>query len=266
MQRPHVSHIFSQDLIYWIKRKLGKGDYVASFPTWKDAADHSTPYTTDTALYLDKFFYPKLNNVSSCFQDWSVATAISLACRGKENNAPVSILDFGGGVGVRFLEMRTLLTNLGIPKLWRVVELPDLVARMNEIDLPERLVFDTELPPAGTSDVVIVDGVLQYIENTYDALDALLKLSAKYVVVRRTPLVASETEIFIVQRNSIKNDGTTVPLVIAKKSKFEETIVSNGYAIVNCFEQEHADKTYFSDFQYMTYFLAKDHQGCEPAA
>ncbi|MFC7453909.1 methyltransferase, TIGR04325 family [Insolitispirillum peregrinum] len=239
---------------------------MASFPTWKDAADHSTSYTTDTKLYLGKFFYPKLNHVSSCPPDWVVATAISLACRGKENNAPVSILDFGGGVGVRFLEMRTLLANLGIPKLWRVVELPDLVARMNEIDLPEGLVFETELPPVGASDVVIVDGVLQCIENTYDALDALLKLSAKYVVVRRTPLVASETEIFIVQRNSIKNDGTMVPLVIAKKSRFEEIIASNGYAITSSFDQGHGDSKYFSDFQYMTYFLAKDHEGCEPAA
>lgn len=103
------------------------------------------------------------------------------------NAGRLSVLDFGGGPAVTYLQNRRFLTH--IPSLdWRVVEMPDYCAACEgRFPLPG-LSFHASLDAAcaaGTPDVIILSGVLNMLEHPYDLLADISARAIPHILIDR---------------------------------------------------------------------------------
>ena len=84
------------------------------------------------------------------------------------NAGRLSVLDFGGGPAVTYLQNRRFLTH--VPSLdWRVVEMPDYCAAC----------------AAGTPDVIVLSGVLNMLEHPYDLLAEIRARAIPHILIDR---------------------------------------------------------------------------------
>lgn len=104
-----------------------------------------------------------------------------------ENNNELSVLDFGGALGSHYFQNRNFLNPIRIKK-WSVVE------QSHYIDLGNKLISDGILNfyhliddvDVGDVDVLILSGVLQYLDDPYSWLDKFLNKGFKYIIFDRT--------------------------------------------------------------------------------
>lgn len=155
-------------------RRPDKSGFLGSYPSWDAAAIEATPpYLVTTDHHGD----PEL--VTSREQQILSAFLLSGAPR------DARVLDFGGGAGYYF----ATLAKAG-PVSWTVVEIPEIVeANKGRSDVR----FATEIPPE-PFDFVLASGVIQCLDNPYDALDRLLSTGAP-VCLNRIPLAAIEDDV-----------------------------------------------------------------------
>ena len=116
------------------------------------------------------------------------------------NKGHLSVLDFGGALGSLYHQCRPFLR--GLEKLrWRVVEQPHFVAAGRADFQTDELQFFTSVAEClsiETPDVALFSGVLQYLEEPQIPVDAACR-AGMAVLVDRTPMVATETDVFTVQ-------------------------------------------------------------------
>lgn len=125
-------------------------------------------------------------SVGSGFHEVHIGGILSL-------RSPVTVLDFGGGLGHAYFRGKKALPNA--IKWWRVVELPDVVKRGRELDLDPALTFHPDLEEAlkgEIPDVVSCSGVLQTMEDSYGALRRLFNIGAHRVVLACLPIEEQE--------------------------------------------------------------------------
>ena len=117
-----------------------------------------------------------------------------------DNKGYLSVLDFGGALGSMYHQCRPFLS--GLEKLrWRVVEQPHFVAAGRADFQTDELQFFTSIAEClsvETPDVALFSGVLQYLEEPQIPVDAVCRAGAA-VLVDRTPMIATESDVFTVQ-------------------------------------------------------------------
>ena len=117
---------------------------------------------------------------------------------------PADVLDYGGGLGSVYFRMcRIVPDNI---RSWHVVELAAVCARGRQLQ-DGTLRFSTELP--ARADVVLLAGVLQYLNHPYAAISEILGLRPHIVVLDRTPVGARARHM--VQRTWPHLGGHTLP-------------------------------------------------------
>lgn len=116
------------------------------------------------------------------------------------NKGQLSVLDFGGALGSMYHQCRPFLR--GLERLrWRVVEQPHFVAVGRADFQTDELQFFTtvaECLSVEAPDVALFSGVLQYLEEPQIPVDAVCRAGVA-VLVDRTPMVATEMDVFTVQ-------------------------------------------------------------------
>jgi len=107
---------------------------------------------------------------------------------------PLSVLDFGGANGGYYHLLRRF-----IPLRWTVLETPELAAA-NRHRATDELSFISDVTHASRADqVVLMSGVLQYLEDPHKTFDIISRL-APFVVVNRIPLIDAARDRLTVQR------------------------------------------------------------------
>jgi putative methyltransferase (TIGR04325 family) len=105
----------------------------------------------------------------------------------------LDVLELGGACGAVFLELNKLLP--GRIRRWHIVETPPMVVIGRESFQEEKLAFYDDLRTAVSGlnnlDLLIAQGVLQYLREPFLQLGDLLDLGFEYVYVTRT-LVAHD--------------------------------------------------------------------------
>lgn len=119
-----------------------------------------------------------------------------------DNKTKLSVVDFGGGFGTHYYQA---LPFLGRYKSihWYVVEQPLMVELASSHFSDEGLFFGSCLEKALESNkpnIVIFSGVLQYIENPADVINAVIRSGVQYVFVDRTPFINKKYDEISVQR------------------------------------------------------------------
>ena len=104
------------------------------------------------------------------------------------HDRPLDVLEIGGACGATYFELSHLLP--GRIKSWHVVETPAMAAAGRRLIRGDRLTFydalDTAVAQLENLDLLIAQGVLQYLRDPLQTLEALLKLGFTYVYVTRT--------------------------------------------------------------------------------
>ncbi|MES1174473.1 MAG: methyltransferase, TIGR04325 family [Myxococcales bacterium] len=127
-----------------------------------------------------------------------LASLLFVAC---QEAGALRVADFGGSLGSTYRQNLRFLT--GIKQLsWAVVEQPDFIAAGKREFENETLKFFDTLEAAFEAirpNVVLLSGVIQYLEQPHAMLDRIFALKPSFVVLDRTPLIDAPKDRLTVQ-------------------------------------------------------------------
>ena len=143
-------------------------------------------------------------------------------------NRPVSIVDFGGGAGISYIQTRAAIPE-NISLHYRVIESKAVVDEGKSLfGEHEEIAFLTLVPEPGEHvDIVFVSTALQYVENTNDILNKLALLCPRYFLFVK--LSAGEIPDFVTAQINVS--GSRIPYKFLHVEKFIETMNKLGYEL-----------------------------------
>ncbi len=109
------------------------------------------------------------------------------------NNNRLSVLDFGGSLGSSYYQNKDFLSVLDDLR-WCVVEQKHFVECGKQYFEDENLRFYYDIPSCLAEEkinVVILSGVLPYIETSYELIDTIVDYEIDCIIVDRTPVLLS---------------------------------------------------------------------------
>lgn len=152
-----------------------------------------------------------------------------------KKNRELRVLDFGGGLGSLYRQLRYYLPRLK----WVVVEQSGLVNLTKDTISDESLKFYDSLADAyrfaPRYDLVIFSSVLQYLENPYIQLQSILDKKPNVVVVDRTLFSKRNVSYVAVQKvpRHIYGFSTSYPCWVLNKLELISFFVKNGYKLIS---------------------------------
>lgn len=181
-----------------LRGRLGNVELFGNFRTWDEAMGKSTGYDSEIILEKTKKALMKVKNGEAVYERDSVIfdkvhyawpLLASLMLVAAQAKGKLNVLDFGGSLGSTYFQNRVFLSRLPNVR-WNIIEQPRHVEIGKKWFEDEYLKFYpcvedclSETQP----NVIILSGVLQYLEHPYEVLSTLLGLSCDYVVIDRTP-------------------------------------------------------------------------------
>jgi putative methyltransferase (TIGR04325 family) len=182
------------------------GDYA----TWSDALSESTGYNADVILQMTTEALHKVKQGEAVYErdtvlfnevqyTWPLLAGLMwVAAR---CNGCLNVLDFGGSLGSTYFQNRTFLKGLNGVR-WNIVEQARHVEVGKQAFQDEYLKFyeTTNTCLAETKPrVLVLSGVLQYLENPHKVLIELLSTSCDHLIIDRTPFWEGATDRLCVQ-------------------------------------------------------------------
>ena len=141
----------------------------------------------------------------------------------------LSLVDFGGHVGAKYVAYRELLD---LPKefSWHVVDLAPMVSKGRRIftkNNAPHLSFSEEITPETRADILLCSGSLQYCPFTI--IDVLSKFSCKpaNIILNKMPYCRSGAFVTLENFERVK-----VPYYIFDRGKHDEQLRNAGYDLV----------------------------------
>src|SRR5258705_4176356 len=198
------------------------------FKTWTEACSKSDGYDATIILENCKAAMIKVKNGESAFErdsclfdeiqySWGV-----LACLQKiamERNKELCVLDFGGSLGSSYYQNRSFLK--GIKLDWCIVEQSHFVACGQEHFSTQELHFFYTVEECllkFNPDVILLSGVLQYLEEPTKWISKFMMLDVKHLIVDRC--VLSKDEFITIQHVPTTIYKASYPVWIFSINKF----------------------------------------------
>ena len=113
----------------------------------------------------------------------------------------LSVLDFGGSLGISYFHSRDFLRDI-LEVAWSVVELPNFVAAgKKHLESKELCFYETieDCMRNHNPNIVVLSGVLQCLAHPWETLKSLLKIGAPYVFIDRTGMIESDRDRLTIQ-------------------------------------------------------------------
>ena len=192
----------------WAGRRLGhKPQLDDSVGSWANAEGQSSGYSQQ--LIVDKVFQATTSVLqgNAAFERDSVTFSIPeyrwpvvaglLSVAAREGD--LRVLDFGGALGSSFWQHRDVLKGVAVS--WAVVEQASFINAAKNLDQHEVRFFDSiksavqEISP----NVILISSVLQYLPNPGETLQELLNTPANTLIIDRTPMSDTQTNIACIQ-------------------------------------------------------------------
>lgn len=172
-----------------------KGYFSGPYSSWETAVQAAAGY--DDAAILEKIKQATLqvkNNPELYTRDGLIFTEpqhsypvlAALLKIAIENKGKLRVLDFGGALGATYFGFKQFCPA-EIEIQWDVIEQSHFVEYGNTALASEQLAFyhDCRALPE-IPDVILLSGVLQYINTPYALLDQLVSLGSPYLLLDRT--------------------------------------------------------------------------------
>jgi len=201
--------------IHLAKRLRGKAPTAAyglsgDYRSWGEAMAASTGYDGEVILEKTRLALLAVKNGGAAFERdsvlfdeieyaWPLLAGlmwVAARCGGTLN-----VLDFGGSLGSTYFQNLAFLSALPGVR-WNIVEQPQHVKTGEEWFEDDHLRFYADIADclAETQpNVVLLSGILQYLERPYAILDQVLALPCEYVIIDRTPFWSGSADRLCVQ-------------------------------------------------------------------
>ena len=199
------------------------GEY-PSFAAAAAAAPKGAPlgYDQPTTTELYEHLADRINDMDYPVLFWLLRTV----------DASSHVFDLGGHSGFKFYAYRRYLPVM--PRRWTVSDVPAVVAAGAE-RARERgeIALDFTSDPADASgvDVLVTQGTLQYIEQSFGDLVGGLRQKPKHIIINKVPMAPGREYI------TLQNIGVTYcPYRIDREGAVAEALVARGYELVDTWE------------------------------
>jgi putative methyltransferase (TIGR04325 family) len=113
----------------------------------------------------------------------------------------LSVLDFGGSLGISYFHIRDFLRDVS-EVAWSVIELPDFVtAGRKHLESEELTFYETveDCMRYHTPNIIVISGVLQCLADPWKTLKNLLQIGTAYVFIDRTGMIESDRDRLTIQ-------------------------------------------------------------------
>lgn len=225
--------------------------YKGPFKTWKEAACNSIGYNSDLILesvlnttlkVIDgKFIYERDSvGFNDNSYEWQMCSAIYRSLI--SHSGKFSVLDFGGSLGSRYFQHRSLFNEYEIE--WNIIEQNNYVYSANEFINFKNLNFFSsidEFKKRNKADFILLSSVLQYLSEPRDIINQLIKLEPKHIFIDRTYVsTIQEFNRVYIQSNEFNNTRSSYPFHLFSEKVLIEYF--NRYKMVFDFKANYPTK------------------------
>lgn len=189
-------------------------EFIGNYSSWNEVMAHCVEDRGGNSLEGLKDAYLKVINGEAVYQrdsvlfdkiqySWPLLSGLLWVASLNDNR--LNVLDFGGSLGASYYQNRNFLKNLKA-LTWNIVEVEGVVRCGKESFENEVLKFYSSieecLKKGSNPDVVIISGVLQYIEKPYELLKNIFDFGFNYILLDRTPFSLDRIEYIKLQKAS----------------------------------------------------------------
>ena len=226
----------------------GYGWY-GDFRCWEEAKKITEGYESDNILQTVKESSLKVKNGEAVYErdsvlfdkieyTWEVLSALLWIAA--QNKGSLNVIDFGGSLGSTYYQNKDFLDK--IPHvLWNIVEQPNFVKEGKVSFENDRLKFYFSIQECIENspqpvDIILLSGVLPYIEDPYDLLTKIINKKFPYILIDRTGFTLNNRDRLTVQKVPSSIYKASYPSWFLGEEKFRHFFKSNGYSLVMDFE------------------------------
>lgn len=222
-----------------------------NYASWEEAKELCTGYEADIILQKIRESVLKVKNGEAVYErDSVIFDKIQynwplLACLfkiGVEYGNKLSVLDFGGSLGSTYFGSRDFLKDLALE--WSVVEQPHFVACGQQEIADGQLKFYYTIEDClkeRQPNVLLLSGVLQYLDKPYEWIEKLLQYQFPYVIIDRTAFIEGATDRLTIQEIHEPIYEASYPVWFFNEENFLSAWTSKHY-LLSDFQSE--DKFY----------------------
>jgi putative methyltransferase (TIGR04325 family) len=229
------------------KRILRQGIFFSgNYGDWKTASRHATGYEAEQILEQVKQAALKVKSGAAVFErdsvlfdqvEHSYPVLAGMLRAATENGNRLSVLDFGGSLGSSYFQCRDFLSVVHDLR-WSVVEQEGFVRCGQENFETKQLRFFYTIEEClqhMTPDVVLLSGVLQYIESPVTVLEQLVEAATPYIIVDRTTFSGTLADMITMQHTPPSIYPASYPCRILSRQRFLE-LFQNRYEVIAEFD------------------------------
>ncbi len=146
------------------------------------------------------------------------------------------VVDFGGSLGSTYFQNRRFLDPLA-QVIWSVVEQPAYCTIGQREFTSEQLRFSATIDESVRTrpNIILLSGVLQYLESPYEFLRAVMEYRVPYLLIDRTGFTMNNCDRLTVQRVPSWIYPASYPCWFFNRSRFMSVLQSH-YEVVAEFE------------------------------
>lgn len=223
-------------LVRWLSQVRGGGiRFEGDFGTWGEAKSHCTGYDAEeiVAKVLASTLKVKNGEAESerdsvLFDQieyaWPVLAGLMwVAAR---SGGGLTVLDFGGSLGSSYFQNRKFLQSLPNVR-WCVVEQAHFVEAGRDYIQDTQLRFYKTIEEClseNQPNLILLSGVLQYLESPADLIGELNKVGALCLVIDRTPFSSQAKDKLVVQKVPASIYSASYPFRIFSLYEFEKLL------------------------------------------
>ncbi|HTD14213.1 MAG TPA: methyltransferase, TIGR04325 family [Chthoniobacterales bacterium] len=163
-----------------------------------------------------------------------IATLLSAAL---DNGNRLHVLDYGGSLGSSYFDSRDFVKPVSDLN-WSIVEQPHFVAAgRTHVASKELHFFETieECAQTYPPNVIILSGVLQYLQNPWSTLRQLHRLKNLYLFLDRTAFIIADSDRLTIQHVPGWIYDARFPAWFLSETKFLEWLSDSNYKIISEF-------------------------------
>ena len=230
-----------------LRARIRGGLYLSgNYSSWAEALAASTGYDSEIILEKTRVALLKVKKGEAAYErdsvlfdeiQYSWPLLAGLMWVAAQSGGRLNVLDFGGSLGTTYFQNRHFLERLPVVR-WNIVEQPRWVEVGKAEFEDERLKFygSIEACLAETQpNVIILSGVLQYLERPFDVLCTLSASQCNYLIIDRTPFWDGPMDRLCVQHVPASIYPASYPCWIFSAHRFR-SFLSKSWEIVAEFE------------------------------
>lgn len=246
-------------------RKIG---WFGNYESWEEAKKNSTGYDTYEILNKVKKSLLKVKKGEAVYErdsvifdeiqySWPLLSGLMFAAA--KSDGKLNVIDFGGSLGSTYFQNIKFLDGLNFVS-WNIVEQKHFVDAGKKDFEDDRLHFYYDVETCIKEQkpkILILSGVLQYLEEPYIVLNELLTHNLDFIIIDRTPFNFQNKDVIkrqIVPESIYK---AVYPCHLFSMQKQKKYFLSKGFKLFNEFDAIDGTMGSFT-FKGMIYKRVKD--------